>query len=142
MAWKKREGHERVLSEINITPLTDVMLVLLVIFMVTTPLIMVESFKIKLPKAITADAESGKGAVVAVSQSGLISLNGKTVTSSGLYDALKEEFARSGDRGVVIKADGATRHSVVVEVLDTAKLAGASKLSIATEHVEKDGKRP
>lgn len=136
MAWKRRETNERVLSEINITPLTDVMLVLLVIFMVTTPLIMVESFKIKLPRAVTADAEPGKGAVVAVSENGLISLNGKTVSMDGLYGALVDEFKKGGDRTVVIKADGRTLHSVVVEVLDKAKLAGAVKLSIAAEHSE------
>ncbi len=136
MAWKTRESNERVLSEINITPLTDVMLVLLVIFMVTTPLIMVESFKIRLPKAVTADTEPGKGAVVAVSENGLISLNGRTVTAGGLYEALVAEFRKGGDRTVVIKADGRTLHSVVVDVLDTAKLAGAVKLSIAAEHAE------
>lgn len=139
MAWKTaRDSNERVLSEINITPLTDVMLVLLVIFMVTTPLIMVESFKIKLPRAVTADAEPGKGAVVAVSENGLISLNGKTVTMDGLYEGLKAEFSKGADKNVVIKADGATRHSVVVNVLDTARLAGAAKLSIATERGGKD----
>ena len=143
MAWKTRYGSEKVFSEINITPLTDVMLVLLVIFMVTAPLIVVQSFKIKLPKAVTADAEPGKGAVVAISENGLISLNGKTVQASELYDALTAEFRKGGDRTVVIKADGATRHSVVVDVLDTAKLAGAVKLSIATEHAEgKKGARP
>lgn len=143
MAWKRSESSERVLSEINITPLTDVMLVLLVIFMVTTPLIMVESFKIKLPKAVTADAEVGKGAVVAVSESGLISLNGKTVPMDGLYGALIDEFKKGGDKTVVIKADGRTRHSVVVDVLDKAKLAGAVKLSIAAEHSEgKEGGPP
>jgi len=139
MAWKTKYGNDRVFSEINITPLTDVMLVLLVIFMVTTPLIMVESFKIKLPKAVTADAEPGKGAVIAISESGLVSLNGKTVASDKLYGALVEEFRKGAERTVVIKADGATRHSVVVDVLDTAKLAGAVKLSIAAEH--EDGKR-
>ncbi|MBI5587824.1 MAG: biopolymer transporter ExbD [Deltaproteobacteria bacterium] len=139
MAWKTaRDSNERVLSEINITPLTDVMLVLLVIFMVTTPLIMVESFKIKLPRAVTADTEPGKGAVVAVSENGLISLNGKTVTMDGLYEGLKTEFSKGGDKNVVIKADGATKHSIVVNVLDTAKLAGAAKLSIATERGERN----
>lgn len=140
MGWKQRNKDDRILSEINITPLTDVMLVLLVVFMVTTPLIMVESFKIRLPKAVTADAEPGKGAIIAVSESGLISLNGKTVGLDELYTALQNEFSKGTDKTVVIKADGGTRHKVIVDVLDTAKLAGASKLSIATEHEEKKGK--
>lgn len=134
MGWKLKSSHEKVLSEINITPLTDVMLVLLVIFMVTTPLIMVESFKIKLPKAVTADSESGKGAVVTVSESGMVNLNGRNISPDRLYDELKTEFAKGGEKTVVVKADGATQHKFIVRVLDTAKLAGAAKLSIAAEH--------
>lgn len=122
------------MSEINITPLTDVMLVLLVIFMVTTPLIMTDSFKVKLPKAVTSDAEPGKGAVIAINESGLISLNGKDVRQEELYGKLRQGFGSGLDKTVVIKADGATRHNIIVKVLDTAKAAGAEKLSIATEH--------
>ncbi len=133
MGWKLTNNRERMMSEINITPLTDVMLVLLVIFMVTTPLIMTDSFKIKLPRAVTSDAEPGKGAVISVSQSGRISLNGKEINDADLLGALKKDFSGSSDRTVVVKADGNALHKVVVKVLDTAKLAGALKLSIATE---------
>lgn len=138
MGWNLKRDNERVLAEINITPLTDVMLVLLVIFMVTTPLIMVESFKIKLPKAVTSDSESGKGAVIRVSETGMAELNGKTMPVESLYEALKAEFGKGGEKTAVIKADGATRHSIIVKVLDSAKLAGAEKLSIATEHESGD----
>ncbi|MFQ5736854.1 MAG: ExbD/TolR family protein [Thermodesulfobacteriota bacterium] len=137
MGWKITGNRERMMSEINITPLTDVMLVLLVIFMVTTPLIMTESFKIKLPRAVTSDAEPGKGVVVSVSEGGDLSLNGRDVSEGALLNELRKGFRDGSDRTVVIKADGNARHSVVVKVLDTAKLAGAVKLSIATER-EKD----
>ncbi len=132
MGWKTRE-NDRLISEINITPLTDVMLVLLVIFMVTTPFIMTESFKIKLPKAITSDTEPGKGAVLSINESGVVNLNGKNVPLDGLYSELKKAFDSGVDKNVVVKADGNTRHGVIVKALDAAKLAGATKLSIATE---------
>lgn len=132
MGWKIND-RDRIMAEINITPLTDVMLVLLVIFMVTTPLIMTESFKLKLPKAVTSDAEPGKGAVVAISPGGIINLNGKGIRMDDLYSELKKGFDEGSDRTVVVKADGDARHSLVVKVLDTAKSAGAVKLSIATE---------
>ncbi len=132
MGWNIK-GNDRLISEINITPLTDVMLVLLVIFMVTTPFIMTESFKIKLPKAATSDAEPGKGAVLAINEAGVISLNGRNIPSDELYSELKKAFDSGVDRNVVIKADGNTRHGIIVKALDTAKLAGATKLSIATE---------
>jgi biopolymer transport protein ExbD len=121
------------MAEINITPLADVMLVLLVIFMVTTPLIMTDSFKVRLPRAVSADAEPGKGAVVAVSETGHVTLNGRAVEMDGLREALKAAFGQGGDRTVIIRADRGVSHGVVVNVLDTARLAGAERLSIATE---------
>jgi biopolymer transport protein ExbD len=125
-------GGGSIMAEINITPLTDVMLVLLVIFMVTTPLIMVESFKLKLPKAVTSTAETGKGVTVSISAAGVININGRPVTKDRFAAELKKEFSERGDRTVVLRADADTRHRLVVEVLDTARLAGAERLSIAT----------
>ncbi|MBW7956398.1 MAG: biopolymer transporter ExbD [Deltaproteobacteria bacterium] len=133
MGWKLRQGNERTISEINITPLADVMLVLLVIFMVTTPLIMTDSFKVKLPRAISSEAEPGKGAVVAVSEIGEITLNGRAVGMDGLQDALKAAFGHDSERTVIVRADRGVRHGVVVNVLDNARQAGAERLSIATE---------
>lgn len=133
MAWNTKINEERLMTEINVTPFTDVMLVLLVIFMVTTPLIMAESFKVSLPKAAASTHDKGSGPVLLVSASGLVSLNGKDVPMERLRDELTQEFARTGDKTVIVKADGSAMHRVVVKVLDIAKLAGAERLSIATE---------
>ncbi|MEK7773887.1 MAG: biopolymer transporter ExbD [Deltaproteobacteria bacterium] len=133
MAWSTNSRREKELSEINITPLTDVMLVLLVIFMVTTPLIMNESLKIKLPKAVTSDSEAGKGVIVVISEAGTVSVNGRGTTLDGLYDSLRREFAGGAENTVVLKADEGVRYKVIVKALDTARLAGAARLSIATE---------
>jgi len=99
MAWDLKGGNGRIFAEINITPLTDVMLVLLVIFMVTTPLIMVESFKLKLPRAVTSTTETGKGVTISVSETGEIYVNGARVTLGMLRGALSGEWhrAESGD---------------------------------------------
>lgn len=125
-------NHERLISEINITPLTDVMLVLLVIFMVTTPLIMAQSIKVRLPAA-SAGAETQEGAAVTVSigSDGLYAVNGVPVPLNGISDRLKQEFMRTGSYSVIIRADMDARHSFVVQALDRARSAGASKLSIA-----------
>lgn len=137
MAWRTDSKHEKELSEINITPLTDVMLVLLVIFMVTTPLIMTESLKIRLPRAAASDPGGAKGVIVTVNEAGLVSVNGRETTIDGLYDALKTEFVAGAENTVVLKADEGVRHRVVVKALDTARLAGASRLSIAIEREDK-----
>ncbi|MBI5888570.1 MAG: biopolymer transporter ExbD [Deltaproteobacteria bacterium] len=148
MGWNLKRDEGRLMSEINITPLTDVMLVLLVIFMVTTPLIMIESFKVKLPKAVSAGAEPGKGVVIEIGEGGNISINGKASSRvepsqrAALYDAIKSALANSPEKTVVIKADTNVRHGLVVEVLDTAKLAGAAKLSIAVERKKKQTGTP
>lgn len=136
MAWKTPSRHEKVMSEINITPFTDVMLVLLVIFMVTTPLIMAGSFKVKLPKAVSAGAEAGKGAVVSISEAGEISVNNTPVGMDGLASALAAEFAGGAEKSVILRADGNARHSVIVKALDIARLSGAERLSIAAENIK------
>lgn len=137
MGWNFRNAHnDKLFSEINITPLTDVMLVLLVIFMVTTPLIMAESLKVNLPRAVTAGAEPGTGVTVTISEDGMISVNGKMVSREALRTAIKEEVSKAKDKTVVLKADAGVRHGLVVEVLDTARLSGAGRLSIATERPE------
>ena len=125
------------MSEINITPLTDVMLVLLVIFMVTTPLIVIESFKVSLPMAVSADFEPGKGVVIEINKAGQISINGSEAARGALFDEIKSALSMSAGKTVVIKADSSVRHGFVVEALDAAKLAGAAKLSIATERKKK-----
>jgi biopolymer transport protein ExbD len=121
------------MSEINITSLADVMLVLLIIFMVTTPLIMIESFKIKLPSAVSTTPEPGGAITIEVSETGAIELNGVPVTIDRLQEGLLGELAAAGaNRHVLLMADGETRHNIVVRVLDIARLAGAGRLSIAT----------
>lgn len=131
--WSLAGNRDKIISEINITPLTDVMLVLLVIFMVTTPLLIMESFKIKLPKAVTADTETGKGITISIATGGIIYLNNKIVGIEMLFDAIKTDIAPRADKIVIIKADKDVLHGVVVKVLDIAKRAGAEKLSIAIE---------
>jgi biopolymer transport protein ExbD len=131
VGWNiKDEG--KIISEINIIPLTDVMLVLLIIFMVTTPLIMMESFKIKLPKALASSVEPGSAISITVTEDGTLYVDEKKVAIVELEDELKREFERRGDRTVLLKGDRSARHGVIVEILDRAKRAGADKIAIAT----------
>lgn len=131
--WNIKNNTERIISEINITPLTDVMLVLLVIFMVTTPLLVMESFKIKLPRATSAEPQIETGITITIAPGDILYLNGKQVGMDELKGLLPERLAISRDKAIVIKADKTIYHGTVVKVLDTARKAGAVKLSIATE---------
>src|SRR3989338_6023662 len=87
--WNLTHNSHKIISEINITPLTDVMLVLLVVFMVTTPLMVMQSFKIKLPKAVSAETETGKGITLSIATGGVIYLNNKAVKMEGLFDSIR-----------------------------------------------------
>lgn len=109
------------------------MLVLLIIFMVTTPLIVMESFKIKLPKALSSDIESGDGVTVSVMRDGSIYIDTEPIEPGDFFDIIKTRISAAPDRVIIIKADKDALHGAVVKVLDTAKKAGARRLSIATQ---------
>jgi biopolymer transport protein ExbD len=133
MAWKLTSGKESTMAEINITPLTDVMLVLLVVFMVTSPLLMMESMKLKLPHAETSGEEIGTGLIVSITGDGVYYLNDRTVERSELGREIKAELKSTKNNVLILKADKTVSHGLVVEVLDLARGAGAEKLSIATD---------
>ncbi len=133
-----RTSRTKIMAEINITPLTDVVMVLLVIFMVTTPLMMNNAFKIKLPKAVTAQPQETQTTVVSIAPPNIIYLNRAQVSIDDLKGLLTSRMATSPDKTVVIKADRTVMEGEVVKILDVAKQAGALKLAIATER-EQEG---
>lgn len=135
--WAFDRNKTKIMADINITPLTDVVMVLLVIFMVTTPLMMQEALKIKLPTATTAEPQVEQTTTVTVTKDGTIYLNKAQVSLDDLKGLLASRMASSPDKTVVIKADKGIMYGLVVNVLDISKEAGALKLAIATEHEEK-----
>ncbi|MBI5190229.1 MAG: biopolymer transporter ExbD [Nitrospirae bacterium] len=135
--WAFDRKKSKIMADINITPLTDVVMVLLVIFMVTTPLMMQEALKIKLPTATTAEPQVEQTTTVTVTSDGVIYLNKAQVSLEDLKGLLASRMSSSPDKTVVIKADKGIMYGLVVNVLDIAKEAGALKLAIATEHEEK-----
>jgi biopolymer transport protein ExbD len=145
---KQRVKRGRVVSEINITPFTDVVLVLLIIFMITTPLIMQQSgavgskagatdeggFNVQLPQAKTADLTTHENhLVVAILKDGRIVVEGEALSEDDFKSKLAEVKARSPDTLVIIQADLAINHGRVVQVMDMVSQAGLKKLAIATE---------
>ncbi len=134
MAFSSKGTDEDIMAEINIVPLTDVMLVLLIIFMVATPLFVIESFKVDLPKAVTSSAEKQLLTNVTVTSGGEILVNGEKVEEPALVGSLKEELVKASSNGtVLLKGDSEASHGKVVFVLDAAREAGAERLSIATQ---------
>jgi biopolymer transport protein ExbD len=124
---------DKIISEINITPLTDVVLVLLIIFMVTTPMILAGGINVKLPSATTADTTPQRNITISITLDNKVYLNDRETGFDGLQPALEQFLKNEKDKTVILNADKNVMHGQVVRVLDIAKKAGAVKLAIAAE---------
>lgn len=124
-------------NDINITPLTDIFLVLLIIFMVTSSVIVNSSngakagLKVNLPQGGAADvATQANDLSIAILSDGRLVLGGDVVTADELKKALDAAKAKSPDTMVIVQADEGVPHGKVVEVMEMAKTAGLGQLAI------------
>ncbi|MDB5219866.1 MAG: Biopolymer transport protein ExbD/TolR [Myxococcaceae bacterium] len=115
---------------INVTPMVDVVLVLLVIMMVSATYIVAQSLKVELPKSASSDEAVTSVAQVGVSKDGKYSFKSQPVTESELVDKLREAKAGGAELNLVISADTAAQHGNVVHVIDLAKREGITKFAI------------
>ncbi|MEW6556655.1 MAG: biopolymer transporter ExbD [Elusimicrobiota bacterium] len=129
-------NQKRIMSEINITPFTDVVLVLLIIFMVTTPLIMQAGIPVKLPKTQTIQDVSDAGLTITLTTDNKIYFNDVEISKNNLENSLRNRVLNDPALLVIIKADTLSYHGKVVEILDIAKSVGVKRLAIATQSKE------
>ncbi|MBJ6752577.1 protein TolR [Geomonas anaerohicana] len=134
MEFGNRDNGDRgTMSQINVTPLVDVMLVLLIIFMVTAPM-MQQGVQVNLPKADTkALAPKEDTLVVSVEQSGKTFINSTEIPADQLKDKLTTMLAGREKREVFLKADQAVPYGDVVRVMAQIKGAGVERLGMVTE---------
>jgi len=122
----------RPLAEINVTPLVDVMLVLLIIFMVTAPLL-TPGVKVDLPKALSAKALNPKAPlIVSVAKGGALAFGADPVTLDGLAAAVKAKLGDDPAQVVHIRGDRDAAFGDVVQAMDRLTLAGVSHIAIVT----------
>jgi biopolymer transport protein ExbD len=123
-------------SEINITPLTDIFLVLLIIFMVTSTVLNQSGIKVSLPKASdsTSSVQPDKGITVAVKSDGSIYLNEKRTSLETLTQDIAAALPLSKDKLVVLEGDEKILLGTAVLVMDRARKAGAQRFAIATKN--------
>lgn len=124
-----------IVAEINITPLTDIFLVLLIIFMVTTSVIQDESKNIDLPTA-TESEQQPTGVTVEVSSEGLVKINEKAVANEALFEELQLAIEGADEKIVVLRGDKLVALGEAVNILDLAQKAGAKGIAIATQQPE------
>ena len=126
-------GGQRPMSDINVTPLVDVMLVLLVIFIITAPL-MASSIKLDLPQTDAGQPnDTPKFVSLAVDASGKVFLNDKPVTDGELAAQLEKAAADSKDTEVQLRADQTVPYGKVVALMGIANKAGLSRIGFVTE---------
>jgi biopolymer transport protein ExbD len=129
---KSSGGDDGMMVDMNITPLVDVMLVLLVIFIITAPLIVPQSIQVTLPSTeALAQQDQANNAQLQVSADGHISLEGQTMTLTQLGVALRERAAQPNFQLQVL-ADERVAYGVVAKVMAVAQSNGAIKLSFVT----------
>ena len=130
------DGNDsNIMAEINITPLTDIFLVLLIIFMITSSAMIESGGKVNLPKAVATKSET-RGITVTLTPKKEIYVNQKIVTEDTLEPILKEALAASAEKIVILRGDKDVLFGDTVKVMSMIKRAGASEIAIAAE-VEK-----
>jgi biopolymer transport protein ExbD len=120
-------------NEINITPLTDVFLVLVIILLITAPLIQDSGLKVELPTSKSGDKTEQKNITVGIDSKGQYALNGAKITPENLLPELEKQAKATGQTVLVVQADANAKQKDVVKVMDAARQAGLKKLVVATQ---------
>jgi biopolymer transport protein ExbD len=129
----RRGGKAGPISGINVTPMVDVMLVLLVIMMVSAVYIVSQTLKVTLPKTANSDAPAESPFAVTITKEGRYLIEQKPIEESGLVAKMKQAKQSTKDPSLVVTADKEAFHGDVVHVIDLAKSEGITKFAINVE---------
>jgi biopolymer transport protein ExbD len=132
----RNDDDDETISGINVTPLVDITLVLLIIFMVTASYIVKETIEVELPRAAHGGETVQKSFALLVSREGKTYLNGVPVDDAGLAAAAREAKARGEDVQAIVGADKNATHGMVTHLLDVLKGAGVTRFAIQIEKQE------
>ncbi len=122
-----------ILSAINITPFVDVVLVLLVIFMITAPMLVKDILELKLPKAANADGSKLETLGIAINRDGNILINGEIADEELLKTTAANALEKNADAQAIISADQDVVYGRVIKVIDLLKTAGLHRFAVQIE---------
>ncbi|MGA1862884.1 biopolymer transporter ExbD [Deferribacter thermophilus] len=131
MKFSKREKNAGL--DINLTPLIDVVFLLLIFFMVSTTFIYTNALKVDLPKAKGDEQTINKSIVIVINNNNEIFLNEKKISKFALYKTLLDLKKKSENLPIILQADKDAKHGTVVYVMDQCKKAGFDRFTIAVE---------
>lgn len=136
MSFKMNDNNDQdeIVAEINMTPLIDIMLVLLIIFMVTSSVNLESGLDIDLPKTTgQTKSQAPEAIVVSLNKNGEVAVSGKIVTMDNLKTEISKALMDSKTEMVVFEGDQTTQIGRAIEIMDVAKEAGAKKFAMAAE---------
>ena len=125
-------GNENASSEINISPLIDVVFILLIFFIVTTVFIEETGVDVNKPRAASAESLEKQAILLAVTASGQVYQGGRSIGVDGVRSVVAAMLENDATTPVIIQGDAAAYHGTIVKVIDAAKLAGAQSVNLAT----------
>jgi biopolymer transport protein TolR len=136
MALAKRDEGKKVNSDINVTPMVDVMLVLLIIFMVVTPMlpkgVSVDMAQVNNPEQMP-DADKEDALLVSITRDGQVYFGSDQISVDSLTTKVKDRLANKPDKRVYVKADMRAHYGAVVQVVDGVRAAGVDDLGLLTD---------
>ncbi len=133
MAAKIGGDDDQPIADINIVPFVDIILVVLIIFMISTPYIVKPSIRVNLPKAASGEDTKPSQLTVSITADGKAYIGNKNVTDDEISTFAREEAAKKPDTQAVISADKDTLHGRVVQVIDLIKTAGITRFAITID---------
>ncbi|MBP9674803.1 MAG: biopolymer transporter ExbD [Bacteriovoracaceae bacterium] len=130
----KNSDSDEIMAEINVTPLIDIMLVLLIIFMVTSSLGLDSGLDIELPETTSkTQKKEEKTLLISLDRNGALSINGKNIQKEGLENYLQSILKENPNQFIVLQGDTSSSLGKTVEIMDIARKAGAKKFAIAAQ---------
>ena len=145
MAQATRNEGAKVNSNINVTPMVDVMLVLLIIFMVITPMLQkgvsVDLAKTESPKAME-DADKEDALIVAITRDGTVFFGSEKTPADQLANKVKDKLSNRTNKEVFIRADARARYGAVTDVVDNVRAAGVDQVGLLTEQRKQGAPAP
>src|SRR5438105_1795889 len=134
MAGPMKDGGDETISEINIVPLVDIILVLLIIFMITAPTLYQSSIQLDLPTAKSGKKSEKSSFAFSLTKEGELFWNDEKVDWNKLDERLKAAAQSSGaDKAAVVKADKLVPHGQVIRLLDALRMAGVFRINLTVE---------
>ena len=130
---KSVRGKPRIMTDINITPFTDVVLVLLIVFMVATPALYESNLKVELPHGTTTTEDTVRDVVVTIDAEGGIYLDVRRVSLEDLGKAMLEMTASGEETRVIVNGDRNVKYDAVIEVMDALARAGVKNPGLGIE---------